>query len=760
MARQLLLIESDPGTAEDVRRAFAPAGFAVVTLNAGERAVEQCRESPPDLIVLSAELPDMSGFSVCNRLKRAAASVPLILYSEAAASAIDAHRATRTHADVYLPKPLDLAELMGQAAHLLETGSGAGAPLASDGSQQAPPVHRPPAGSAPPARSASVPPAANGAPPARGQVAARPTPEAGGEITDPFADWPRDPAPPKGTPEEKLEFFRERMRVKDTFLARVRDVFASLRSEVSVLRDEVATYSAAAAAEADRRAQVEAMLAEQTPRLAGLEKKLAEAENTRQSLSEVLNESIQNHEAAQQQWSLRIAAADEERAKLETLLRETQEEHGRTLEAQAADRATEREELTAQLGELTAERDDLELEKKGLYSQIDHIREANEQNLGEVQQELESTRTALDEARGRAQAFAGELAEVRTAAESTSAELALQQEARTGLEQLVKQARAEANAYNEKALAAEHAYHARTQELEVARKRIQELATALDEGRASVQGVQGEVARLQEELAAGTQRMSQLTSERDQLAKQVDVEHRTAASARSTVERLESEVARLAKLEPLAEELTKVKRELAHAQEAMQQRTQQAQSAARTVHELQAERERLKEKHEVELTNVTSEMSRRESELSALRRRVAEIETNQASRGVESQKLAAALDAAKRTHADERAETERRNGAEATRLKQALVDMEKHLETRARNEALLKKRISELERSPAAPAAGASPDALAQVQAELQKVTDELEELRGENEFLNSEVARYHQKNKDLQAQLPSRKGP
>jgi CheY-like chemotaxis protein len=757
MARQLLLIESDPGTAEDVRRAFAPAGFAVVTLNAGERAVEQCRESPPDLIVLSAELPDMSGFSVCNRLKRAAASVPLILYSEAAASAIDAHRATRTHADAYLPKPLDLAELMGQAAHLLENGSGAGAPPTSEGSQPPPPPHRPPAGSAPPARSAQNPPASNGAAPARGhQIPARPAPEAaGGEITDPFADWPRDPAPPKGTPEEKLEFFRERMRVKDTFLARVRDVFASLQSEVSGLRDEVATHSAAAAAEADRRAQVEAMLAEQTPRLAALEQKLAEAETTRQSLSEVLNESIQNHEEAQQQWSRRLAAADDERSKLETQLREAQEEHGRTLEAQAADRATEREELTAQLGELTAERDDLELEKKRLYSQIDHIREAHEQNLGEVQQELESTRTALDEARGRAQAFAGELAEVRTAAESTSAELALQQEARAGLEQQVKQARAEANAYNEKALAAEHAYHARTQELEAARKRIQELATALDEGRASVQGVQGEVARLQEELAAGTQRMSQLASERDQLAKQVDVEHRTAASARSTVERLEAEVARLAKLEPLAEEITKVRRELAHAQESMQQRTQQAQSAARTAHELAAERERLKEKHEVELTNVTSEVSRRDSELSALRRRVAELETNHVSQGAESQKLAATLDAIKRSHAEERAENDRRNGAEATRLKQALVDMEKHLETRARNEAMLKKRISELERSPAASATSASPDALAQ----LQKVTDELEELRGENEFLNSEVARYHQKNKDLQAQLPSRKG-
>jgi FtsZ-binding cell division protein ZapB len=34
----------------------------------------------------------------------------------------------------------------------------------------------------------------------------------------------------------------------------------------------------------------------------------------------------------------------------------------------------------------------------------------------------------------------------------------------------------------------------------------------------------------------------------------------------------------------------------------------------------------------------------------------------------------------------------------------------------------------------------------------------EVEELRGENDFLNGEVARYHQKNTDLQAQVEALK--
>ena len=89
MARQIVHIESDPLLAEEVRRAFAPAGFEVLTVPQGGPAVDRCRAARPDLILLAAELPDMSGFSVCNRLKRALGTVPLILYTaEATPSAV------------------------------------------------------------------------------------------------------------------------------------------------------------------------------------------------------------------------------------------------------------------------------------------------------------------------------------------------------------------------------------------------------------------------------------------------------------------------------------------------------------------------------------------------------------------------------------------------------------------------------------------------------------------------------------------------
>src|SRR5512139_839713 len=120
MVLQVLLVEPDAGLADEIRRALTPAGFSVTAVPAGEPALERCKEGAPDLILLPAELPDMSGFSVCNRLKRALASVPLLLYTaEATDAAVETHRATRTRADDYLRKPFEIADLLGRAAALL-----------------------------------------------------------------------------------------------------------------------------------------------------------------------------------------------------------------------------------------------------------------------------------------------------------------------------------------------------------------------------------------------------------------------------------------------------------------------------------------------------------------------------------------------------------------------------------------------------------------------------------------------------------------
>jgi predicted nucleic acid-binding Zn-ribbon protein len=83
-----------------------------------------------------------------------------------------------------------------------------------------------------------------------------------------------------------------------------------------------------------------------------------------------------------------------------------------------------------------------------------------------------------------------------------------------------------------------------------------------------------------------------------------------------------------------------------------------------------------------------------------------------------------------------------------------MVDLERHLEARARSELQLKKKLQELEHQAPRGAGyqGPPPEEVAKMRLELARLAEEIEDLRGENDFLNGEVARYTQKNKDLAA--------
>lgn len=67
-ARSILLVDDDPGTIRMVGRILSDV--AVVRFaGSGVEALRLAHESPPDLILLDAEMPGLSGFEVCQALK-------------------------------------------------------------------------------------------------------------------------------------------------------------------------------------------------------------------------------------------------------------------------------------------------------------------------------------------------------------------------------------------------------------------------------------------------------------------------------------------------------------------------------------------------------------------------------------------------------------------------------------------------------------------------------------------------------------------
>jgi diguanylate cyclase (GGDEF)-like protein len=79
MHDNILLVDDDPGTIRVLATILADIGNLAFAIS-GEDALRMARESVPDLILLDAEMPGMSGFLVCEALKADSelAHVPVI----------------------------------------------------------------------------------------------------------------------------------------------------------------------------------------------------------------------------------------------------------------------------------------------------------------------------------------------------------------------------------------------------------------------------------------------------------------------------------------------------------------------------------------------------------------------------------------------------------------------------------------------------------------------------------------------------------
>jgi CheY-like chemotaxis protein len=117
-----LIIDADGKTPATLKNILAPYGFEFTVTENGPEAVNVARQAAPDIILLRAELPLTTGFSVCNRLRRNedTRKIPLVLYSSNASDdVIEQHRNLKTHADDYLKLPLEPERVLGAVrAHL------------------------------------------------------------------------------------------------------------------------------------------------------------------------------------------------------------------------------------------------------------------------------------------------------------------------------------------------------------------------------------------------------------------------------------------------------------------------------------------------------------------------------------------------------------------------------------------------------------------------------------------------------------------
>ncbi len=120
-----VLVFDETAFAVEVRSVLEHAGFAVRVFAEGPGGLIAANAAPPDVVLVSAELPRMNGFSICNKLKKEPTlqAVPVILlFAEASPETIEQHKRLRTRANDYIEKPVPAEQLLAHINALLGSG--------------------------------------------------------------------------------------------------------------------------------------------------------------------------------------------------------------------------------------------------------------------------------------------------------------------------------------------------------------------------------------------------------------------------------------------------------------------------------------------------------------------------------------------------------------------------------------------------------------------------------------------------------------
>jgi len=110
---RILVVEDEDHLAIGIKFNLEAEGFEVETVGDGQSALERLdAPGPPcDLVILDVMLPGMSGYAVCESLRRAGSDVPVVMLT-ARTLVEDRIRGFDAGTDIYLQKPFDLEELI------------------------------------------------------------------------------------------------------------------------------------------------------------------------------------------------------------------------------------------------------------------------------------------------------------------------------------------------------------------------------------------------------------------------------------------------------------------------------------------------------------------------------------------------------------------------------------------------------------------------------------------------------------------------
>jgi two-component system, OmpR family, response regulator len=129
---RVLIVEDDVKLAALIQRALREQGMLADAAHDGEDSLWMAEATPYDVVVLDINLPGISGFETCRRLRASRVRTPILMLT-ARAAVDDRVTGLDTGADDYLVKPFDLGELFARVRALARRGPVARGPTLSIG---------------------------------------------------------------------------------------------------------------------------------------------------------------------------------------------------------------------------------------------------------------------------------------------------------------------------------------------------------------------------------------------------------------------------------------------------------------------------------------------------------------------------------------------------------------------------------------------------------------------------------------------------
>lgn len=114
---RILVIDDDVEFCKLVTRYLTQEGFAIESVNAGERGATEALSGNHSLVVLDVMMPGLNGFDVLRRI-RAQSRIPVLMLT-AKGDALDRVLGLEMGADDYLPKPFNPQELAARIRAIL-----------------------------------------------------------------------------------------------------------------------------------------------------------------------------------------------------------------------------------------------------------------------------------------------------------------------------------------------------------------------------------------------------------------------------------------------------------------------------------------------------------------------------------------------------------------------------------------------------------------------------------------------------------------